>query len=69
MTKEKIQREDTENIIESGLAGPIVPSLNNLDAIKVDSPPGTPEEFIEKNFDALAEIYRMLNSPRSRNST
>ncbi len=65
MPKEKIQQETAGDIKEGGLAGPIVPSARNLDAINVDNPPGTSSETTEENFDALVEIYKLLNSPEA----
>ena len=65
MKKEKIQQKDVPNSVESGLAGPIMPSARNLDAINVDNPEGTPQEFTGENFDVLVEIYKLLNSPET----
>ncbi len=65
MKKEKIPQKDVEHFVEGGLAGPIMPSARNLDAINVDNPKGTPQEFTGKNFDILVEIYRLLNSPEA----
>ena len=48
--------------MEGGLAGPIMPSAKNLDAINVDTPEGIPQEVTEENFNALVKIYKLLNS-------
>jgi len=63
MVKEKIQQKNVNDFVEGGLAGPIVPSEINLDAINTDNPQGTPQEFTGENFDSLVEIYKLLNSP------
>lgn len=65
MTKEKIKQEAIQGFKEGGLASPIVPSGRNLDAINVDNPKEIPQELTGENFDALIEIYKLLNSPEA----
>ncbi len=66
MTKEKIQQKDIDNFVEDGLAGPVMPSARNIDTINVENPEGAPKEAIGENFDALVEIYKLLNSPEAK---
>ena len=64
MKKEKVQQKGAADFVEGSIVGPTTPFVQNLDAINVDNPNKTPQEFTEGNFDALIKIYKLLNSTR-----
>ena len=47
MKKEKVQQKGAADFVEGSIVGPTTPFVQNLDAINVDNPNKTPQEFTE----------------------